>query len=184
MLKYILLGTAMCIASPAFAQETPATDTATQGQTPVTEPAGEAQPAPQPAEAAKPATVAATPAPATEATQPTPVAEAAQPAPAQPVAAAQPAPAPAAPQPASARIATIVNTEFANYDKNGDGMLDQSEFGTWMVALRVAAQPEFVADSPQGKSWVVAAFKQADTDKSASVNAAELTKFLTPKDAA
>jgi len=159
MLKYILLGTSMCIASPALAQEIPAPDTQTMDQLPVSEPAAPAQDAPQPAEAT-PATPA-TPAPATAAAQPAPTA-----------------------QPASQRIAGIVSSEFASYDKNGDGALDQSEFGTWMVALRLKAEPAFAADSPEGKAWVSAAFAQADADKSASVNAAELTAFLTPKSAA
>lgn len=161
MLKTILLGTAMCIAAPAFAQETPAPDTQTQDQMPVTEPAAPAKDAPQPAEAAPAAP--ATPAPATAAAQPAPAA-----------------------QPANQQdqIASIVNSEFPAYDKNGDGALDQTEFGTWMVALRVKAQPGFVADSPEGKSWVAAAFTQADADKSASVNAVELTTFLSPKPAA
>lgn len=153
MLKYILLGTAMCIAAPAMAQETPAPDTQMQDQQPVTEPAPAAQDAPMPAEAASPTT---------------------------------PAPATAAAQPASQQdqVATIVNAEFASYDANKDGTLDQAEFATWMVALRVKAQPEFVAESPEGKAWVTAAFTQADKDKNASVNAVELTSFLTPKPAA
>ena len=163
MLKTILLGTAMCIAAPAFAQEKPATDTQTQDAMPVTEPAAPAQDAPQPAEPATTPATPTTPAPATAAAQPTPAA-----------------------QPASQQdqIAGIVNSEFAAYDKNGDGALDQTEFASWMVALRVKAQPEFVADSAEGKAWVTAAFTQADTDKSASVNAVELTSFLTPKPAA
>ena len=159
MLKYILLGTAMCIASPALAQEIPAPDTQTQDQLPVSEPAPPAQDAPLPAEPATPTR----PAQATATAQPTPAA-----------------------QPASQQdqIATIVNSEFPAYDKNGDGALDQTEFASWMLALRVKAQPEFVPDSPEAKAWVTAAFTQADADKSASVNAVELTSFLTPKPAA
>jgi len=158
MLKYILLGTAMCIASPALAQEITTPDTQQQNQLPVSEPAPIAQDAPMPAEAP----TQATPAPATAAAQPTPA------------------------QPASQhdQVAAIVNSEFAAYDTNKDGTLDQTEFGTWMVALRIKAEPTFAADSPDGKAWVTAAFTQADADKSASVNAVELTDFLTPKPAA
>ncbi|MEZ0244867.1 MAG: hypothetical protein ACAH11_15945 [Sphingomonas sp.] len=149
----------------------------------MSEPAPVAQDAPLPAEPAKPATAPETPAPATVAAQPTP------PAPAEPAAPVQTAAAPAPPAPAQpateqSQVAQIVNTEFGTYDKDGNGALDQTEFGTWVVALRVRAQPEFVPDSTEGKAWVAAAFKQADADKSASVNAAELTTFLTPKPAA
>jgi hypothetical protein len=181
MLKYVLLATTMCIASPAFAQETAPPDTQQQDQMPVSEPAPAAQEAPQPAEAPKPTAAPQTPAPIAEAAQPTP---AAQPAPA-PVAAAQPAPAtPAQPVTEQSQVAQIVNTEFSSYDKDGNGALDQTEFGAWMIALRVKAQPAFVAESPEAKAWVAAAFTQADADKNASVNATELTSFLTPKPAA
>lgn len=180
MLKYILLGTAMCIAAPAFAQETPAPDTQAQDQVPVSEPAPVAQDAPMPAEPAKPATLPETPAPITAAAQPTPAEPAA---PAEPAVAAA-TPAPAQPATGQSQVAQIVNAEFASYDKDGNGALDQAEFANWMIALRVKAQPEFVADSAEGKAWVAAAFKQADADKSASVNATELTSFLTPKPAA
>ncbi|MCW3848676.1 EF-hand domain-containing protein [Sphingomonas sp. LB-2] len=135
----------------------------------MTEPVSPAQDAPQPAEVPKPTTAAATPAPAAEAAQARP--------PAQPAPAAQPAS-------QEAQVAQIVNSEFASYDKDGNGSLDQAEFGAWMIALRVRAQPTFVADSPEGKAWVTAAFTQADADKNASVNATELTSFLTPRPAA
>ena len=93
-------------------------------------------------------------------------------------------PAPAQPGSQQDQVASIVNTEFAAYDKDGNGSLDQTEFGAWMIALRVKAEPAFVADSPEAKAWVTGAFTQADADKSASVNAVELTTFLTPKPAA
>jgi hypothetical protein len=181
MLKYVLLATTMCIATPALAQEIPQPDTQMQDQKPVSEPAPDSQDKPMPAEAPKPTAMPATPAPATAAAQPTP----APATPAAPVVAAQPAPAtPAQPATQQDQVAQIVSMEFAAYDKDGNGALDQTEFGTWMVALRVKAQPGFVADSPEGKAWVAAAFTQADADKSASVNMAELTTFLTPKPAA
>lgn len=182
MLKYVLLATTMCIASPALAQETPTPDTSQQDTTTVTEqvtPAETATPAPE-----TQAVPAADPAPAAETATAQPIpAEPAQPA--AETAAATPAPAPAS-QPATTQdqVAQVVNSEFATYDKNGDGALDETEFGAWMVTLRKAAQPEFVADSAEGKAWVTAAFRQADADKSKTVNAAELTGFLTPKPAA
>lgn len=179
MLKYVLLATTMCIASPALAQETPTPDTSQQDRTTVTEPVTPAEPAtPAPETQAIPA---ADPAPAAETATAQPVpAEPAQPAEA---VAATPAP---ATQPATTQdqVAQVVNSEFATYDKNGDGSLDEAEFGAWMVTLRKAAQPEFVADSAEGKAWVTAAFLQADADKSKTVDAAELTGFLTPKPAA
>jgi hypothetical protein len=182
MLKYVLLATSMCIAAPAFAQETTTNDTSMQDSNPV-------------AETAAPEQQPATPAPETQAVpaqDPAPASETAtaQPVTAQPAAPAQPAQAAAAPAPAQTpattqdQIAQVVNSEFGTYDKNGDGVLDEAEFGAWMVTLRKAAQPEFVAESAEGKAWVTAAFRQADKDNSKSVNATELTGFLTPKPAA
>ena len=186
MLKYILLATSMCIAVPAFAQETTPPDTQAQDQKPVTEPVPAAQDAPQPAEPQTPANPApveaaaqpATPAPAA------PVAEVAVPAAsAQPVAAAQPA-TPAAPATTQDQVAQIVNLEFPKYDKDANGALDKAEFTAWMVALRKMSDPAFAAETPEGQSWLAAAFTQADADKNAGINAVELTSFLTPKPAA
>jgi hypothetical protein len=177
MIKYILLATTMCIASPAFAQETTVPDTQTQDQTPVTEPVAPVPETPQPAEPATPAT----PAPVAEAVAAPAPAETA--APAAPVAAAAPA-TPAAPATSQDQVAQVVTTEFASYDKDADGALNQAEFAAWMVALRKASDPAFAAETPAGQAWLAAAFTQADADKNAGVNATELTSFLTPKPAA
>lgn len=171
MLKYILLATTMCIAAPAFAQEAPAPDTQTQEPTPVSEPAPAA---PEAAPVAEPATPA-TPAPVADAV--------AAPAPAEPAAApvAAAAPAPAAPATSQDQVAQVVTTEFASYDKDASGALDQAEFAAWMVALRKASDPAFAPETPDGQAWLAAAFTQADADKNAGVNATELTSFLTPR---
>lgn len=194
MLKYILLATSMCIAAPAYAQETTPPDTQTQDQTPVSEPAPAAPETPPAAEPAATPT-AANPAPgetAMPAALAQPVAEAATPATPAPTApAAQAAAAtPAAPAQTPTRattqdqIAQVVNAEFGNYDKDGNGALDKSEFSTWMVALRKASDPSFAAETPEGQTWLAGAFAQADADKNAGVNATELASFLTPKPAA
>ncbi|MES2987029.1 MAG: EF-hand domain-containing protein [Pseudomonadota bacterium] len=130
------------------------------------------------------ATAAATPAPIAETAQPTAMATQQTPAtPAQPAAetaAAQPAP---TEQPASSQeqVAMAVGRDFGTYDTDADGALNAAEFGTWMGTLRKAAEPTFVAESPEAKTWAAQAFTSADADKSASVNKQELTKFLTPK---
>jgi hypothetical protein len=186
MLKYILLATTMSIAVPAMAQETPVTDPAPAAQaatpdsstvTPDTAPvetAAPAQPvdttaqtAPAPAEG-QPAQTAQQPAPADPATQPAQTAAAAD---------------PNAPVTSETQIAAVVTKEFGTYDKDADGALDATEFASWMTALRTASEPTFKGDTPEAGKWATQAFAQADSDKSKTVNAAELTKFLTPKTA-
>jgi hypothetical protein len=162
----------MVIASPASAQDAPAT-AATQ-QTP---PAAD-QATPPPAD-----TMTTAPSPDTQ-----PATATAQPTPADPAAApAQPATAAATPaaQPASSetQVAQVVSQEFGTYDKDASGALDKAEFSTWLVALRKASEPAFAADSAASKTWLAQAFTQADTDKNATVSQAELTTFLTPKPA-
>lgn len=76
------------------------------------------------------------------------------------------------------QIAQVVETEFPTYDKNADGALNSSEFGSWMVALRTASDPATKAGSKEMKAWTSSAFAQADIDKSKSVSKAELTGFL------
>lgn len=78
----------------------------------------------------------------------------------------------------TAQIAQVVETEFPTYDKNADGALNTSEFGSWMVALRTASDPATKAGSKEMKAWTSSAFAQADIDKSKSVSKAELTGFL------
>jgi hypothetical protein len=152
MLKYALLGAAMAISAPAFAQ------TQTTPQT--------TNPAPT-----DPATVPSAPtAPVADATT--------QAAPADSTVAAEPAPA-AEPVPAE-QAATVIDEQFATYDKDTDGKLNQAEFSAWMVALKSQTDPKTDANAPATKTWNKAAFTQADKDKSKSVSKAEIAGFLTP----
>lgn len=157
MLKYLLLATGVAIAAPAVAQEAPSTAV----------PAQEIQPT-EPVQSADPAQPAAP-----QEGQTAPAAEAAQ---------AQPAPA-QQPATSASQVATVVNAEFPKFDKDADGALDKAEFSEWMIALRKASEPAFQPDSAEAAAWNDKAFTQADIDKSASVNATELTVFLTPKPA-
>lgn len=153
MLKYALLAGVMTIAAPALAQTQ--TNTVPQAATaPAQVPDG------------------------------TPVADP-QPSPATPMDSAQATPAdPAAPQSAAAepaagtQVATVVQTEFPTYDANKDGKLEKAEFTSWMVKLKQASDPKASATSAETKSWVNAAFAQADKDKSQSVTQPELVGFL------
>ncbi|HEX8384012.1 MAG TPA: EF-hand domain-containing protein [Sphingomonas sp.] len=88
----------------------------------------------------------------------------------------------AAPQPASsdAEVAAIVAREFPAYDKDASGGLSAGEFGAWMVRLKAIADPALQPDAPSTRTWLGAAFAQADLDKSRSVTLAELTGFLSP----
>lgn len=87
------------------------------------------------------------------------------------------APAPVAPTP-PAEVATIIAQEFPAYDKDRDGALSQNEFGEWMVKLKTIADPASTANEAATKTWVNAAFAQADTDRSKSLTLGELTGFL------
>lgn len=158
MLKYALLAGVMTIAAPALAQQqtNTAPDQTTSAATPQNQtPAGTPVTNPQ----ASPAT------PMDSATTET----------------AQAAPADAATaQPAAgvSQVATVVQTEFPTYDANKDGKLEKSEFASWMVKLKQASDPKANAADPATKSWVNAAFAQADKDKNKTVSQPELVGFL------
>lgn len=156
MLKYALLGAAMAMTAPAFAQTAPTTSP----------------------EAAMPAQTAPTTAGAMPQTSPAPVpADAMQQAPA-----ATSAPAETAAQPAAGadQVASVVDSQFGTYDKDANGKLSATEFGAWMVALKSQSDPATDANSPATRKWNQAAFAQADTDKSQSLSKAEVTGFLAP----
>lgn len=76
------------------------------------------------------------------------------------------------------QIADVVNTEFPTYDKDANGDLSTTEFGSWMVALRTASDPATKAESAEIKTWIGQAFASADADKSKAVSKTELTAFL------
>ncbi len=77
-----------------------------------------------------------------------------------------------------AQVAQAVETQFGSYDANGDGKLSRPEFAAWMVALKTASDPATQAESAATQKWVGAAFAQADTDKSRSLDKREVTGFL------
>lgn len=159
MKRSIFLLGAMIAATPALAQQTPATGEAQAGGAPTMgSVTPQTQTAPQPATPTSPVDPAQTAAPAQ---------------PADPTVAAQPAPAATGDQ-----VAAVVDQEFATYDKNSDGALSRAEFGDWMVTLKAKSDPSTTADAPATKTWVAGAFKQADADKSKSVSKPELTAFL------
>ena len=156
MLKYALLGAAMAISAPAFAQTqtTPA-------------PAAPAQVAPAPTTTAAP--VADPAGPAADATAAAP-----------PTAADTTA---AAPAPKAEQVASAIDDQFTTYDKDANGKLNEVEFSAWMVALKSQADPKTDANAPATKKWNKAAFAQADKDKSKSLSKDEVASFLTPASA-
>lgn len=116
------------------------------------------------------------------ASDPTAPAPASEPAPA-PEAATQPAPASGQPAPSGAaatpaQVAQIVDQEFASYDADSTGDLNEAEFGAWMKKLRAATDPSVDPESADVKTWIGQAFAAADGDKSKSVSKTELTGFL------
>lgn len=159
MLKYALLGAAMAIGAPALAQ----TQTTTAPATTTQAPPADAQ-APAASTEAAPAADAATqaaPVDATAAPTDTAAAPAAQPVPAE-------------------QAASVIDQQFATYDTDTDGKLNQTEFSAWMVALKSQTDPKTDANAPATKTWNKAAFTQADKDKSKSISKAEIAGFLTP----
>lgn len=151
MLKQFLMIGAAAISAPALAQATPPTDE----MAPPTEQAEPAEPAP------------AEPLPA----EPMP----SEPAPAEPVP-SEPAASGTAATPA--QVAQIVEAEFASYDGDANGELNEGEFAAWMKKLRAATEPGVDTESTEVKSWIGQAFAAADADKSTGVNKDELTAFL------
>jgi hypothetical protein len=75
-------------------------------------------------------------------------------------------------------VAAVVAKEFPAYDKDRSGTLSAAEFAEWMVRLKAIADPSVTADAPSTRTWLGAAFAQADADKSRSVTEAELNGFL------
>ena len=100
----------------------------------------------------------------------------AAPAVAQQTAPATPAPPAEAPATGAAQVALIVDSEFATYDQDKSGALDEKECAAWLHALRMKADARAPVDAAYNK----AAFRQADTDKSKTVSRDELVAFLTP----
>ena len=86
----------------------------------------------------------------------------------------------AAPATTASAIASIVDSEFAAYDVNKDGQLDQTEFSRWMVALKDQEMKSTGTTLPADKltAWVNGAFTTADKDKSISVSKPELIAYL------
>jgi len=76
------------------------------------------------------------------------------------------------------QIAQVVDQEFASYDKDGDGALSKTEFAAWMDKLKASTPDAKPMPAAKQTAWNNAAFKQADADKSAKVDKAELTGFL------
>ena len=151
MLKSALFASAMIVAGPAFAQES---------QTPAP-----TAPTAAPGDASVPATPAESTQTATAGGQ-----DMAGQAPADQSAST-------AGQPAGGdQVTTIINAEFATYDKDANGTLEKAEFAAWMDALKAKAPDG--AGKPSDTKWNEAAFAQADKDKSTSVTKDELTGFL------
>ena len=172
MLKYVLMASAVMIAAPVIAQEQPMSTPSKSTSSPTSAP-DQAMTAPSQTPAQAPAAdpmTAGDPAATTSSTGQTSAIGTAD-------ASASGATASGAVS-GSAQIAQVVDTEFPTYDKNADGKLNTSEFGSWMVALRSASDPSAKAGSKEMKAWTTTAFAQADTDKSKSISKAELAGFL------
>ncbi len=147
MLKYVLLGGAIAIAAPAVAQQAEETHQAHAAIATGAPAEVQDSTSSEQASATPPSGGSAAPADATAQAE----------------------------QPASGdQVSTIINAEFASYDKDANGTLDKTEFAAWMDALKAKApNPQ-----PSDAKWNDAAFAQADKDKSASLTKAELTGFL------
>ncbi|RHW16589.1 EF-hand domain-containing protein [Sphingomonas gilva] len=89
------------------------------------------------------------------------------------------APTEQAPAAGPAQVAEVVKAEFPTYDKDSSGSLSDTEFASWMGALRKASEPTVDTESAEVKTWIEGAFASADTDKDKAVTEGELTTFLT-----
>ena len=70
-------------------------------------------------------------------------------------------------------VAATVEADWAKYDANSNGSLSRTELNKWLTDLQSAS-----GQKAPGKSYLAAALKKADTDKSKSVSKEELTAFL------
>lgn len=160
MKKAILLCAAMGFAVPAFAQSPQTPPQAS----PVTQAAPVQSEAPAPTDPSVAASAQAAP----TATAQAPAQTTGEPA-------TQTAQQPAA---GGTQVAQVVDTEFATYDKDKNGVLSKAEFSDWMVALKTASDPSTKAEAASTKTWVGQAFASADKDRSKTVSKTELTGFL------
>ena len=154
MLKYAFLAGAMAFASPALAQDMPvqnATDARDAAMSQDTSPPGDPTMTPAPESDVEAEAESTLSADASTTESATP-----------------------------AQIEQLVETQFATYDKDASGELNEDQFGEWMVALRSASEPNLQPDAPDTESWIGQAFAQADADKSSGVSKTELTGFLAP----
>jgi hypothetical protein len=96
----------------------------------------------------------------------------------QPATVAEPAPADAK----AAAVATLVETEFPNYDTDKNGDLTQPEFTNWVLALHSKAEEAGATakklDAAAKAKWAKDAFATADADKSKKISKAEMSSFL------
>jgi hypothetical protein len=72
----------------------------------------------------------------------------------------------------------LIASEFPTYDKDGNGVLDKTEFATWMGALKAKSGEKPLSAAEQTK-WTDGAFSTADKDKSKTVTLVELQTYLT-----
>lgn len=79
----------------------------------------------------------------------------------------------------ASQISQIIDKDFPTYDADANGELSQSEFESWMTALKASTEPAFDATSAEAQTWLGKAFASADVDRSNAVNKLELTGFLT-----
>lgn len=87
---------------------------------------------------------------------------------------------PAAPDDGTAsQIGAAVAAEWPKYDQGGKGHLTESEFATWLIALRARAGK--TEDPAKLKAWADGAFLQADANVDAKITPEELTAFLQKK---
>lgn len=108
------------------------------------------------------------------ASAPAPVAD-----PTQSPSAAAPAAAPSAAA-STSPVASLVESGFPKYDKDGSGALSGAEFKTWIADLKtqeLTAEGK-AADPAAAKQYASTALKAADKNKDGNVSKDELTAFL------
>ncbi|WP_147417623.1 hypothetical protein [Sphingomonas cavernae] len=74
-------------------------------------------------------------------------------------------------------LKVMLNVEWAKYDMDGSGLLNEAEFGHFLKALREEAGMKAPTGEDAG-AWNAAAFAEADTDANAGISQGEMLALL------
>lgn len=78
------------------------------------------------------------------------------------------------------QVAAFIDQHFPKADKDGDGMLSEAEFKTWISAMRESELKSSgkPASGAEAKTYASNAFAKADMDTDKRISRDELARFL------